>query len=151
MPDPREVRIGRRPAAPGLQRHCDSCRALFRPHPRLGARQKTCGKDACRKSHRAAFRRGYRKQNQQAEQDIRVKRKAGRPPDFWKNYRLNHPHSTARNRAFSRLRKKLARAGLQRQLDIVQLIVLPGKMDQVTRFATSHRSLLDECVGKSAA
>jgi hypothetical protein len=43
------------------------------------------------------------------------------------------------------------KAGLQRQLDIVQLIDPPGKLEQVIGFATSHRSLLCECLGKSAA
>ena len=147
MPDPREVRI----RASGLQRRCVCCRELFRPHPRLGERQKTCGKDPCRRALHAAFRLRDRKENQQAERDIQKKRKESRAGDYWKNYRRDHPESTARNRANSRLRKQLARAGLQRQLDIVQLIDPPEKIDELVRFATSHRSLLYECLGKSAA
>lgn len=36
MSDPKEVRI----SPPGLQRHCVCCHKKFRPHPRLGERQK---------------------------------------------------------------------------------------------------------------
>jgi hypothetical protein len=147
MPDPKEVRI----RATGLQRRCVCCQERFRPHPRLRDRQKTCGKASCRKSHRAAFRREYRKKNPQAEQDIQKKRRESRSPEFWKNYRREHPLSTARNRANSRLRKQLAKVGLQRQLDIVQLVDPPGKLDTLMGFATSHRSLLCECLGRSAA
>lgn len=140
-----------RTRSPGLQRQCVSCHERFSPHPRLGSRQKTCGKERCLKAHRAAYRRRYRSEDPKAEQDIRQKQKDSRPPDFWKNYRGDHPLSTARNRANSRLRKQLAKDGLQRQLDIVQLIDPPEKLDQLVGFAMSHRSLLRECLGKSAA
>jgi hypothetical protein len=49
------------------------------------------------------------------------------------------------------LRKKLKKAGLQRQLDIVQLIDPPEKLATLVEFATSHRSLLEECRVKPAA
>jgi len=147
MPDPREVRI----RAPALQRHCDCCHERFLPSLRLRDRQKTCGKATCRKSYGAAYRRRYRNVNLQAEQDIQKKRRESRPRDYWKKYRQDRPIATARNRANSRLRKKLIKAGLQRQLDIVQLFDPPGKLDALVRFATSHRSLLDECLRKSAA
>ena len=149
MPDSKKVRI--RTPISRLQRHCVCCHVRFRPNPRLRDRQKTCGKDTCRKEHRAAYRRRYRKRNPQAEQDIQKKRQESRPPEFWKNYRRDHPNSTARNRANSRLRKQLAKIGLQRQLDIVQLIDPIDKLDRILEFATSHRSLLRECLGISAA
>lgn len=136
---------------PRLQRHCVGCRTLFAPNPRVGDRQKTCGKFTCRKAHRAAFRRAYRNKNHQSEQDIEKKRKNSRGPDFWKKYRRDHPESTARNRANSLLKKRLLKAGLQRQLDIVQLIDPPEKLNSLLEFATSHRSLLFECLLKTAA
>jgi hypothetical protein len=134
-----------------LQRQCDCCREGFTPNPRLWARQRTCGKASCLKVHRAAYRRQYRSENHQAEQDIQKKRRESRPRDHWKNYRRDHPVASARNRANSRLRKRLEKAGLQRQLDIVQLVDPPEKLDVMYRFATSHRSLLGECLRKSAA
>jgi hypothetical protein len=114
-------------------------------------RQRTCGQEVCKRAYRAAFRREYRKKNPKAEQDIEKKRRDARPADFWNAYRQAHPIATARNRANSRLRKKLSKAGLQRQLDIVQLIDPPSKLEAVIGFATSHRSLLFECLCKAAA
>ena len=149
MPDPKEV--VRIQVHRVLQRRCVCCHKQFRPHPRVGVRQKTCGETLCRNAHRASWRRKFRKKNPQAEQDIQRKIREARAPEFWKNYRKNHPLGSARNRAQSRLRKRLTKVGLQRQLDIVQLVDPPGKLAAVIEFATSHRSLLFECLGKSAA
>lgn len=147
MPDAKEFQI----KCPRLQHRCGYCGQKFQPHPRLGDRQKTCGREPCRKTHHANYRRRYRAKNVQAEQDIQKKRKEERSPDFWKRYRREHPASTARNRANSRLHKQLIKAGLQRQLDIVQLIEPSGQLNQITEFATYNRSLLEECLGKVAA
>jgi hypothetical protein len=129
-------------------RKCRVCRRQFVPHPRLGNRQQTCGSEKCRRVHRASYRRKYRSINSEAESGYEAKRKAARPKDYWKQYRDRHLESTTRNRAQSRLRKQLRRAGLQRQLDIVQLIDPIEKLETVVRFATSHRSLLEECLIK---
>ena len=134
-----------------LQLQCYYCGNWFHPSPRLGKRQKTCGKDSCRKAHRARYRRVYRIQNPKEEREIQEKRKKDRPVDFWKQYRSTHPIYTSRNRANSKLRKRLAKVGLQRQLDIVQLIDPPAKLELVVGFATSHRYLLEQCLGKAAA
>lgn len=127
---------------------CVSCRREFIPSPRLGKRQKTCGDKACEQLQRAGYRRQYRKTNLEAEAGYESKRREARGAEFWPKYREDHPVSTARNRAQSRLRKKLKKAGLQRQLDIVQLVDPIGNLDLVVGFATSHRSLLEQCVCK---
>lgn len=131
------------------KRRCVICAVSFRASPRLQTRQKTCGKACCVRSHRAAYRRQYRKSSQEAELGYQQKRKASQGVDYWKQYRDAHPVSTARNRANSRLRKLLLKSGLQRQLDIVQLIDPIEKLDVVVGFATSHRSLLEECLCKA--
>lgn len=122
---------------------CQICRVYFHPNPRLGKRQKTCGKQECQKTHRAKYRRQYRRANRKIDQEYQAKR----PPDYWKKYRTEHSDYVIRNRAASRLRRQLARQGLQRQLDIVQLIEFPKKLDTFREFATSHRSLLHQCLG----
>jgi hypothetical protein len=149
MPDPREVRI----SALGLQRPCVCCQVKFRPHPRLGLRQKTCGAASCRKRYRARYQHQYRQvpEHEKIEHDYEVERKKQRPPDFWKTYRDAHPEATQRNRANSRLKKRLTRDGLQRKLDIVQLFVPIDQSESLIRFATKHRSLLEKCARKTAA
>jgi hypothetical protein len=101
--------------------------------------------------YRAGYRRKYRIKNPHAEQGYAQKQKDHRSTDFWKKYRENHPVYTDRNRSQTRLRKKLKKAGLQRQLDIVQLVDPPSKLATLVEFATSHRSLLQECRVKPAA
>jgi hypothetical protein len=117
----------------------------------LGSRQKTCGSKACQLAHRSLYRKNYRTQNLEAELGYQQKQRETRGPDYWKNYRKAHPEYRARNRAGARLRKELLKVGLQRQLDIVQLVDPPEKLGVVVEFVTSHRSLLKECVCNPAA
>ncbi len=77
MQDPKKVRIRR-----CLQRQCVSCRSRFIPNPRLRTRQKTCGKESCRRTQRAGYRRQYRIKNPQAEQEYAQKRGNSRSTAF---------------------------------------------------------------------
>ena len=138
--------------SPSLRRaRCSECKTSFRPHARLKLRQKTCGKRECQLAYRARYRHQYRIENPGPEKEYRDKTKAGCGASFWKNYRKTHPVSSERNRAATRLRSKLGAQGLQRQLDIVQVIDPPGYLDLFLGFATSHRSLIHACQATRAA
>ena len=130
---------------------CTVCRKPFLPHPRLKSRQKTCTEKRCQLAHRSRYRKSYRRLNPQGEVEYQDKTKLNRSPTFWKTYRLNHPKSSERNRLNSKLRKQLSKVGLQRQLDIVQVIDPPGYFDIFEAFAMSHRSLLLDYQATSAA
>ena len=130
---------------------CSECKKSFRPNPRLKTRQKTCVERSCQLKHRARYRKRYRGANSGPEKEYRDKAKANRPAHFWKNYRKSNPQSSERNRLSAKLRKRLARAGLQRQLDIAQVIDPPQYFDLFLGFATSHRSLLEACQATHAA
>ena len=130
---------------------CCECKKYFRPHPRLKARQKTCMEHSCQRAYRARYRKQYRRKNIEGEQDSQAKAKESRQPDYWKCYRKSHSESSERNRAQTRLRKQLRQIGLQRQLDIVQVIGPTGYFDLFHGFATSHRSLLESCRATRAA
>jgi hypothetical protein len=149
MPAPERVVLGSRACSPWSR--CLECNKKYSPSPRLKLRQKTCGELLCRRKHRARYRRRYRSQNPEVEQESRKKIQTNRPNGFWKNYRKEHSSSTERNRKLTKLRKRLARSGLQRQLDIVQVVDPPGYFDLFRGFATSHRSLIEECRAKRAA
>jgi hypothetical protein len=45
------------------RRRCPFCLTLFRPHPRLGPRQWTCGAAACQQQRHAASCRAWRRRN----------------------------------------------------------------------------------------
>ena len=130
---------------------CFECKKHFLPSPRLKSRQRTCTERSCQLSYRARYRRQYRRKNSGAEEGYREKSQSNRPPDFWKKYRVAHPRGSERNRLHAKLRKRLRRAGLQRQLDIVQVADPAGYFTLFQGFATSHRSLLEACHATSAA
>lgn len=133
MPKP----SSQRPTGSGRSHRCTICHDKFSPSPRLCERQKTCGKACCRNAHRARYRRRYRKSNDDAEKEYRSKRGTG----YWREYRAGHPAYVRRNRLRSRVAQRVRRLGLQRQLDIVELVEFPDKIDVIVEFATSTRSL----------
>ena len=45
------------------RRRCACCKTLFRPDPRLGPRQRTCGAPACQRERHAASCRRWRRRN----------------------------------------------------------------------------------------
>lgn len=45
------------------RRRCVSCTTLFRPDPRVGPRQRTCGAPACQRQRHAASCRRWRRRN----------------------------------------------------------------------------------------
>lgn len=114
----------------------------------MGLRQKTCGLGACKKAQRAGYRRRYRKLNPAPEKEYQEKRKVLRSADYWRKYREVHPEYVKRNRFRSRLCQRLRREGLQRQLDILELVEFPKEMAKVEAFATSTRWLWEEFLDK---
>ncbi len=66
-------------------RRCPFCQTLFRPHPRLGRRQWTCGAPACQQQRHAASCRAWRRRNRSVTQShyqdyVRPARAAARAP-----------------------------------------------------------------------
>lgn len=122
---------------------CSWCRLSFVPNPRLGKRQKSCGKPECRKKQKHHSHSRWKSHNRQIYQsglkDWRVAH-----PDYWKNYRSSHPHYTANNRQQSKIRKalSLSKIGLQKRIDILQLTDNQKGIWSIARFAKQPRSLI---------
>jgi len=70
------------------------------------------------------------------------------PDGFWKKYRQNNPKSSARNREQAKLRARLKRKSLQRNLDILQVAEFPKQSGAFSGFATIHRSSILKAFGK---
>jgi hypothetical protein len=67
------------------RRRCPFCQTLFRPHPRLGPRQWTCGAPACQQQRHAASCRTWRRRNRSVTRShyqdyVRPARAAARAP-----------------------------------------------------------------------
>ena len=45
------------------RKRCPFCQTLFRPHPRVGPRQRTCGAPACQRDRHAQSCRRWRRRN----------------------------------------------------------------------------------------
>ncbi len=45
------------------RKHCPFCQTLFRPQPRLGPRQRSCGAPACQRERHARSCRRWRRRN----------------------------------------------------------------------------------------
>ncbi len=82
--------------------------------------------------------------NPESEIEVQKKRRESRPKGYWKAYRANHPTATARNRVETKLRRRLKKQSLQRQLDILQPIDQLRHCAQNCKFATSRRYLIEE-------
>lgn len=134
-----------------LKPKCSFCKNKFIPNVRLRERQKTCGLESCRRAHRSQFQRRWRKINYVIETEYQTKRSECRGRNFWKEFRKSHPESTNRNRILTKLRKSLKREGLQRKLDIMQVVEDAGKIITFGEFATRHRSILLRCVSRRAS
>ncbi len=50
------------------RKRCPFCQTLFRPHPRLGPRQRACGAPACQRQRHAASCRRWRRRNRAVTQ-----------------------------------------------------------------------------------
>ncbi len=86
-------------------RQCQACQAPFRPRPQI-ADQCFCSAPACQRERRRLWQVTKRHNDPDyRENQKRVQQAwAERPPDYWRNYRREHPEYTERNRAQQRQR-----------------------------------------------
>ena len=80
------------------QRQCIYCRVRFIPS--RNPQQRYCSKSACQKKRRCK----YQKQKKRQDSDYRENQRASeqrwhkRHPDYWRNYRKDHPQQVEKNR-----------------------------------------------------
>jgi len=85
-----------------LFRSCCICRKRFKPHPRLGNRQRTCGRDERQKRRRCANSRNWRARNPEADDaDYRRIRQRDRR-EYRRKYWATHPAAREKHAAYMR-------------------------------------------------
>lgn len=120
---------------------CPWCRESFRPHPRLGERQKCCGKPDCLLKQKRVSHALWKLKNQDiylvGQEDWRAQNSG-----YWKTYRLAHPEYAEKNRQQTRQRKAhlKAQTGLQKRIDILQPIENYGFFWSACGFAKENQS-----------
>ncbi len=90
-----------------MERICESCKALFSPHPKV-PKQKFCSKKKCQRERRRRWQKQKRlqdksyRENQAAAQAEWLKEN----PGYWQKYRKEHPAYTMRNRLLQKQRNE---------------------------------------------
>jgi hypothetical protein len=83
-------------------RCCCICRKRFKPNPRLGYQQRTCGRDECQKQRRRANAGNWRTRNPDADDaDYRRIRQRDRR-EYRRNYWTTHPEVRKKHTAYMR-------------------------------------------------
>lgn len=72
-----------------VQSNCSYCGKFYTPHPRLGKRQKTCGREACKKELKRQNQARWREQNPACQKGRYPYVKAWREknPDYQRQWR----------------------------------------------------------------
>jgi hypothetical protein len=99
---------------------CPYCKAQFTPNPRVGERQITCGKPACKTALKSDNNRKWRQRNPDNYRNdySRLKDWLEQTPGYLKGYRESHPEYVEKNRNAQRVRdrRKKLRLDIQAQL-----------------------------------
>ena len=101
-------------------KECPYCKTRFTPHPKVGDRQKICGKLACKKALKSDNNRKWRQRNPDyySKGYSRLKDWLEENPGYLKRYRGSHPEYVKKNREAQRVRdrRKKLRLDIQAQL-----------------------------------
>ncbi len=120
---------------------CPYCKAQFTPNPRVGERQITCGKPACKAALKSDNNRKWRQRNPDYHRDYypQVKDWLEQKPGYLKKYRESHPEYVEKNRNAQRVRDKRKKLRLDIQAQ------LKGQIPEITNqlWESSNLSNLD--------
>jgi len=100
---------------------CPHCKIRFTPDPRVGKRQKTCGKPACKRALKAENNRSWRQRNPDYYRNdySRLSAWLEQNPGYLKCYRESHAEYIEKNRKAQQVRdrRKKLRLDIQAQLE----------------------------------
>lgn len=101
----------------GKRETCCICLHSFIPHPKVGARQKTCGNPACQRILKETNNAQWRLNNPDYDKNDygRVKACLEKNPGYLKRYRQTHPEYAQKNRDAQRCRDRTRRLNLDIQ------------------------------------
>lgn len=81
------------------KKRCEFCHEWFAPYPRAVKSQRSCARLECRKQRRSAAVRDWRRRNPNGEKGraCKIREWAKAYPNYWQQYRREHPEYTARD------------------------------------------------------
>jgi len=133
----------------GKKKTCCICSASFRPHRKLGERQKTCGNPVCQKILKGNNNaRWWRNNPDYGKNDYpRVKACLEKSPGYLKRYRQDHPEYVQKNREAQKRRDQAKRVHLDIQ---AKLSRQPSEIVAQSKIFSnaSHLDIQDEFILK---
>lgn len=95
------------------RRRCPFCRGLFTPDPRVKERQKSCGRQPCRKEQKRRYDQLWRVKHPDYFRGMYPQQKEayGTRADYKKEYRKRNPEYVGRNAAYVTACRKRQRQG----------------------------------------
>ena len=126
----------------GKRRRCPYCKRLFVPDPRVGDRQRTCGREQCRKQHKRQYNKGWRKKHPEyfRESYAQQKQLYGTRADYKRQYRKANPDYVRRNAAYVRACRKRRDQAMVSPTSCDLCLTLWGEKTSVTVTQVSHTS-----------
>lgn len=101
------------------------CRRLFLPNPRV-KNQRYCNREECQRVRRRLWQREKMRSDPdyRANQQDCQKRWRKQNPDYWRQYRMEHPQYVERNRLLQRKRDKKRRVQNLAKMDALERVSL---------------------------
>lgn len=96
-------------------RKCMVCGDVFVPDPRVGSKQKVCGREKCRKERKRRADARWRAANPGYRDQKKMRVWAAQYPRYWRAWRAGHPDYVERNRVQTRQRMQASRLVFAKQ------------------------------------
>jgi len=126
----------------GERRRCPYCKRLFVPNPRVGDRQRTCGREGCRKAHKRQYDEEWRKKHPDYFRGSYRQQKQlyGTRAAYKRQYRQEHPEYVRRNAAYVRACRERRHQGDVSPTSCDLRVTVCGEKTSVAVTRVSHTS-----------
>jgi hypothetical protein len=127
------------------RKRCPFCRRLFAPDSRVKERQKTCGRQECRRKQKRRLDKQWRSENRDYFRGLYPKQKQayGTRAAYRRRYREEHPDYVQRNAAFvrkSKARRRKSESGGVSSTSCDLRVTVCSRKSNVSIAQVSHTS-----------
>ena len=134
-----------------MLRICIHCQSPFRPHHKV-PNQKFCSNTKCQTARRLIWQKQKLKKDEDYKKNQAIAQKAWakRNPEYWRNYRKNHPEYVRRNRMLQKRRNFRSRQRIKYPEINDQIIAKMNELDVKSNLLSGYYMLYPITNGKIA-